>query len=408
MKYIAIIGFGIVGGGIPSVIESNIKKIEKEVGDKLEVKYILDLREFPDSPYASKIVHDINVILEDKEIELVCETMGGSHPAYEFSISCMKAGKSVVTSNKEVVANFGDKLLECAKENGVQYIFEASVGGGIPVIRAFKTSFAGEEIASITGIVNGTTNYILTRMKEAGLSFADALREAQDLGFAEKDPSADVDGIDAQRKLIILTALATGQLISGDRVYTSTLRNITSEDTDSARLLDGEIKLIAHMESYPDGTISACVSPMIVPHTKMISHISDVFNGINIEGKNLGDIMLCGRGAGRIATAGAVVADVTAVLSKAADAEQIPVFKKCENEEALVRDYKNLSLSWCITASSSLSSLTEALEHMGADVKVITDVGARVRVTADGISLYDVEKALKNVEGASVIRVMES
>lgn len=406
MKYIAILGFGIVGGGIPSVLEIDKEKFKKAVGDDVEIKYILDLRDFPDSPYASKIVHDISVILEDNSVDVVCEVMGGSHPAYEFSISCLKAGKSVVTSNKEVVANFGDKLLECARENGVNYMFEASVGGGIPVLRAFNTSLAGEEISSITGIVNGTTNYILTRMKDAGLSFADALGEAQALGFAEKNPSADIDGIDAQRKLIILTALATGKLIGGDEVYTETLRNITSEDTDSAALLDGEIKLIARAEFNPDSTVSACVSPMIVPHTCVLSHVSDVFNGISIEGKTLGEVMFFGKGAGRIATAGAVAADVCAVLSGAVRNERVPSFVKTQPEERFVKDYKKLKLNWCVTAGTSLSSLIEALEDSNAEIKVITESGARVRVTASGISIDELDEALCGLDGVSYIRIM--
>ena len=185
MKYIAIIGYGVVGGGITAVLEANREYIKKSVGDDVDVKYILDLRDFPDSPYADRIVHEITPILEDGDVSLVCETMGGSHPAFEYSISCMKAGKSVVTSNKEVVANFGDELLRCAKENGVSYMFEASVGGGIPVLRPFRTSLAGEQISAVSGIVNGTTNFILTKMKNEKRDFDDVLREAQLLGFAE-------------------------------------------------------------------------------------------------------------------------------------------------------------------------------------------------------------------------------
>ncbi|MGN1409633.1 MAG: homoserine dehydrogenase [Eubacteriales bacterium] len=406
MKYIAVLGFGIVGGGIPTVIETDYKKIEKAVGDGVEIKYILDLRDFPDSPYASKIVHDINIILEDEQVTAVCEVMGGSHPAYEFSVACMKAGKSVVTSNKEVVANFGDSLLECARENGVHYLFEASVGGGIPVLRSFATSLAGEEIKSVTGIVNGTTNYILTRMKEAGLSFGDALGEAQALGFAEKNPAADIDGIDAQRKIIILTALASGKLIPGETVHTETLRNITSEDTESAELLDGEIKLIARAEFFDDGTISACVAPMIVPHTSILSHISDVFNGISVDCKTLGEVMYFGKGAGRIATAGAVVADICAVLSGSADGEAVPAFEKAADDGNHVRNYMEQKYDWCVTASSTVEELRTALESYDTEIDVITGRGARVRITARGLTAGELEDALSGIDGVSYIRIM--
>lgn len=406
MKYIAVLGFGIVGGGIPAVIETDYKKIEKAVGDGVEIKYILDLRDFPDSPYASKIVHDINVILEDEQIEAVCEVMGGSHPAYEFSVACMKAGKSVVTSNKEVVANFGDSLLECARANGVHYLFEASVGGGIPVLRSFATSLAGEEIKSVTGIVNGTTNYILTRMKEAGLSFGDALGEAQALGFAEKNPAADIDGIDAQRKIIILTALASGRLIPGEAVHTETLRNITSEDTESAALLDGEIKLIARAEFFDDGTISACVAPMIVPHSSILSHISDVFNGISVEGRTLGEVMYFGKGAGRTATAGAVVADICAVLSGSAGCEAVPAFEKVGEHEKYVRNYSEQKYDWCVTASSAVEELRAALESYDTEINVVTHKGARVRITVRSLTSAELEEATRGLEGVSYIRIM--
>jgi homoserine dehydrogenase len=404
MKYIAILGFGVVGGGIPEVLKLDCAKIKKLVGDDVEVKYILDLRDFPDSPYASKVVHDINIILNDKDIEVVCEVMGGSHPAREFTMECMTAGKSVVTSNKEVVANYGDELLACAKKNGVSYLFEASVGGGIPVLRSFATSLAGEKIKTITGIVNGTTNYILTRMKKGGLSFESALAEAQALGFAEKDPTSDIDGIDAKRKIIILLALATGKLYSSEYVKTNTMKEITSEDMDSAAQIDGEVKLIARAEIKENENVSVCVSPMIVKHSSLLSHISDVFNGISVECETLGEVVFYGRGAGRMPTAGAVAADVCAVLSGSAQHEYIPEFTHASDSS--VNIYDNEKYDWCITAKARDEELCYVLEHYDTSVKKLARAGERARVIASNISISEIKEAAEQLSEVRYIRVI--
>ncbi len=326
MKYIAIIGFGVVGGGIAAVLEENKEAIRQTVGDTVELKYILDLRDFPDSPWGDKVVHTIDPIVNDPEVALVCETMGGSHPAFEYTMRLLGAGKSVVTSNKEVVANYGDKMLACAAENGVNYLFEASVGGGIPVIRSLLTSLAGDKISAIDGILNGTTNYILTRMRDEGSDYADVLADAQKLGYAERDPSADVDGIDAQRKITILTALATGKLVPADKVYAETMRHISAEDMAGAAKCGGAVKLIGSCRVGDDGSVALYVAPRIVPKTCQLSHIDDVYNGISVTTPLLGDVLYYGRGAGRFPTASAVVADVCAVLSGAAMKEKRPVF----------------------------------------------------------------------------------
>lgn len=313
-KYIAILGFGVVGGGTADVIASAKDIIAERVGFEIEVKYILDLRDFPDSPYADRVVHDYNIILNDPEIELVAEMMGGSHPALEFSLSAMKAKKSVVTSNKEVVASYGIELLDCARENGVSYMFEASVGGGIPVIHTIDTSLIQNRITEIDGILNGTTNYILTKMNTCGSSFEDALREAQEKGYAEANPAADVDGIDACRKIVILTALASGKLIVPDSVHTEGIRGITRTDVENAADAGYAIKLIGR--SYFDGDkLCAYVCPMLVSVSDPISNVNDVFNGIKICGDAVGDVMLYGRGAGKLPTASAVVADIINILS---------------------------------------------------------------------------------------------
>lgn len=400
MKLIAIIGYGVVGGGITAVLEANRDKISRMAGDDVDVKYIMDLREFPDSPYADRVIHEITPILEDKDIELVCETMGGSHPAYEFSMQCMKAGKSVVTSNKEVVANYGDELLSCAKENGVSYLFEASVGGGIPCIRPFFTSLAGETVSKVSGIVNGTTNYILTKMKNDGRDFEDVLKEAQLLGFAEANPAADIDGIDAKRKIIILAALASGILPENDEVYAETLRNITPDDIAAAEKLGGEIKLIA--EAKIGDQLEAYVLPMIVTYDDPLSHISDVYNGISVTSPVSGDIMYYGRGAGRYPTAGAVMSDVCAILSGAAKAETMPIFEK---KAGSVKPFDEIKFSYYIRAEENRSVLCEALQHACDDVKVISDESGIVEVTAGKMTLLELNNALEGIKVISVIRI---
>lgn len=400
MKYIAIIGYGVVGGGITAVIEANKEQIKRTVHDDVEVKYILDLRDFPDSPYADRVVHDIAPILSDSSVELVCETMGGSHPAYEFSVACMEAGKSVVTSNKEVVANFGDKLLECAKKNGVDYLFEASVGGGIPVIRSFNTALAGDSITAIRGIVNGTTNYILTKMKNEGRDFADVLREAQELGYAERDPAADIDAIDAKRKIIILTALATGVLLNDADVYAGTLRTVTQDDIKAAAKLDAELKLLA-CANIKDGAIEAFACPMIVPHTNPISHISGVYNGISATSEVTGDIMYYGRGAGRLPTAGAVVADVCASLSGAAKREFVPVF---ERKDGVAKAFDEIEFTYYIRANCPKVELTDKLEAVCDKVEIISESADTIEAVAGKMSYKTLSEILPE---ATAIRILD-
>lgn len=404
MKNIAIIGYGVVGGGITTVLSENMAKIQSCVGDDVCVKYILDLREFPDSPYAARVVHTIDPILADDTVEVVCETMGGSAPAYEYSVSCMKAGKSVVTSNKEVVATFGDKLLECARENNVMYLFEASVGGGIPVIRGINTALSADSISSIYGILNGTTNYILTKMKTEERAFSEVLSEAQLLGYAERDPSADIDGIDAKRKIMILTALATGRLVSDTDVYTESLRNITLADLHAAEKWGGAVKLIAG-SVLTDGAIRAFVCPMFVPWSCSLAHISDVYNGISVTSPVCGDVMFYGRGAGRLPTAGAVVADVCAILSGAARAEKIPVFEK---SAGCVQPFDEIGFGCYIRANVGKSELCGAVSAYCEDVTVLSDNAGTVEIITGkltGAELDDIRSQIGGIE--SVIRILD-
>ena len=326
MKQIAILGFGIVGGGIPTVLTESAEQIRRTVGDGVDVKYILDLRDFPDSPYGDRVIRSIDTILADPEIEAVCEAMGGLRPAYEFTAACLKAGKSVVTSNKELVSEKGGELLALARENGCAYLFEGSVGGGIPLIRPFLTSFAGERVKEAAGIVNGTTNYILTAM-QSGRSFEDTLREAQALGYAEREPSADVDGIDAKRKIMILTGLCSGILPDAADVYAEGIRDVTVSDMEGAKKAGGTLRLIAKTVTGERG-VSAGVCPMIVPAAHPLSGVNGVYNAVSLTLPATGDILYYGRGAGRLPTAAALVSDLCAVLSGAAGAERLPDFEK--------------------------------------------------------------------------------
>lgn len=403
MKYIAIIGYGVVGGGITAVIEANREAIKRTVGDEVDVKYILDLRNFPDSPYADRVVHDITPILEDRSVELVCETMGGSHPAFEFSVQCMEAGKSVVTSNKEVVANYGEQLLECARANGVSYMFEASVGGGIPLIRSFLTSVACDKVTRICGIVNGTTNYILTKMKEDGRDFDEVLKEAQLLGYAERDPSADIDGIDAKRKIIILTALASGIIADDADVTAVSMRNITQDDIKAAEMLDGEIKLVA-CANIDDDNVSAFVSPMIVNHNNPISRVSGVYNAISVTSETTGDIMYYGRGAGRLPTAGAVVADVCAVLSGASKTEFVPSW---ERRSGFVKPFSDIAFTYYIKADCGAEELRDKLESLCDGVRIISDGTSDGGACAEAIAGKLTERELNiAIPNAKYIRIL--
>lgn len=309
MINVAIFGFGVVGSGTAEVLTKNADLIKERVGDEINIKYILDLRDFPDSPFADKIVHDINVILADPEVKICAELMGGSHPAFEFSKAALEAGKSVVTSNKEVVANFGVELMKTAAENNVRYLFEASVGGGIPVIHPIDNCLRANDITEIDGILNGTTNYILTRMINEGIDFDAALAEAQAKGYAEKNPSADVDGIDTCRKISILSGVAFGNLIPPEFIRTEGIRSVTLKDVELAERLGASIKLIGRAVEK-DGKFCAMVAPMLVKKANPLSNISDVYNGVLISGNAVGDVMFYGRGAGKLPTASAVVSDI--------------------------------------------------------------------------------------------------
>lgn len=311
---IALLGFGVVGSGVAEVLTENCELIARRIGEKINIRYILDLREFPDHPLGNRVVHEIAPILADPEVRAVAEMMGGSHPAYEFTKAALAAGKSVVTSNKEVVANFGAELLELAAANGVFYLFEASVGGGIPILRPLRDDLAPNRIRAISGILNGTTNFILTKMKRENAAFADALKEAQSLGYAEANPAADVEGTDAARKIVILAALAFGKLLSPEKIPVQGISKITAEQTAACAALGFSIKLIGHTEKSGE-QILALVSPHAVSEENPICHVEGVFNGILVNADMVGKTFFYGPGAGKLPTASAVVSDLLNVCT---------------------------------------------------------------------------------------------
>ena len=309
MIQIAVLGYGTVGSGVVEVIETNKTDINKKAAEVLAVKYILDLRDFPGDPYESKVVHDYNMILNDPEVKIICETMGGTKPAYEFTKQALLLGKSVGTSNKELVAAHGPELIKIAKENHCNYLFEASVGGGIPIIRPLNYSLTAEHIDSITGILNGTTNYILTKMDREGADFEDVLKEAQEKGYAERNPEADVEGYDACRKIAILSSLMSGKNVSYEDIYTEGITKISSADFKYAKQMNKSIKLLALSRDTQDGFF-AMVAPFLISREHPLYSVNDVFNAVYVHGNMLGDSMYYGRGAGKLPTASAVVSDV--------------------------------------------------------------------------------------------------
>ncbi len=313
MTNIAILGFGVVGGGVADLITNNSSQVARLGGEDIRIKYILDLRDFPDSPFADRVVHNFNIILSDPEVDCVIEAMGGSHPAYEYTVAALKAGKSVITSNKEVVAKFGDEFLALARENGVCYRFEASVGGGIPVISPMISCVGQNKIHEVRGILNGTTNYILTKMFSFGASFEESLKDAQDKGYAERNPDADVLGIDACRKIAILTALVSGRLIPTESIHTEGITSIRKEDVLNAAKVGLSIKLLGRCVIGDKG-MQVMVAPFMLGSDSPLSSVSGVYNAVEIIGEPIGNVMFYGQGAGAGATASAVVGDLMQIM----------------------------------------------------------------------------------------------
>ena len=310
MAKVAVLGHGVVGSGVVELFHKNKHSIESKAGQPMEVKYILDIRDFPNLPYSDRFTKDFQVILNDPEISVVAEVMGGLSPAFDYVKSLLEHGKSVVTSNKELVAAKGAQLLHIAREHNVNFFFEASVGGGIPIIRPMHQCLAANEISEIAGILNGTTNFILTKMIHDQMGFDEALKMAQQLGYAERNPAADIEGHDTCRKICILASLAFGSHVYPNTVHTEGITKLTLEDVAYAEDWGGVIKLIGRARRLPDGTLSAGVFPAFIGEHSQLANIDDVFNGVLIRGDATGDVVFYGRGAGKFPTASAVVADM--------------------------------------------------------------------------------------------------
>ena len=326
---VAILGFGTVGSGTAEMLTKNKEIFAARAGEEIEIKYIVDIRSFPESPFADRIINDFSVVEQDPEVSLVIEVIGGAKIAYDFTRRALSKGKSVVTSNKELVATHGPELLALARENGCVYLFEAAVGGGIPVLSPLVNDLAHNDISEISGILNGTTNYILTRMFSSGASFAAALSEAQAKGYAEADPTADVEGHDAARKIAILGALASGKMVNADAIHTEGIRSIRAEDVATAAKIGCSIKLLGRYLRTPSGDMFLLVAPFLLPADSPLSGISDVYNGVLVRGNFVGDTMFYGRGAGSEPTASAVCADVDKIARGVA---RLPVFVEADGE----------------------------------------------------------------------------
>ena len=310
MVEIAIMGFGVVGSGVGEVLREHAESIARRAKEEIHIKYILDLRDFPDSPFAGRFIKDFNTILNDPDIRIVVEVMGGLHPAFDYVKACLENGKSVVTSNKELVAAKGAELLAIAQKNNLNFLFEASVGGGIPIIRPISQCLAANEVIGIAGILNGTTNFILTKMIRDQMDFDTALALAQKLGYAERDPSADIDGPDACRKICILASLAFGRHVYPEQVHTEGIRGLKLADVEYAESWGGVVKLIGKVKKLDSGKLQIICCPMFIDRDSQLANVDDVFNGILVRGDATGDVVFYGKGAGKLPTASAVVADV--------------------------------------------------------------------------------------------------
>ena len=403
MVNVAILGFGVVGSGVAEVLATNGPHIDQKVDDLIRLKYILDVRDFPDSPFAGKVVHDFSVIENDPEVSIVVETIGGAKAALDFTRRALRAGKSVVTSNKELVAEHGCELLALAAEQGVSYLFEASVGGGIPILRPLNQCLAANEIEEITGILNGTTNYILTRMIRGGLSFDAALKEAQANGYAEQDPTADIEGHDACRKICILASLAFGRHIYPRQVPAEGITGVTLSDVAWAEACGKKLKLLGRAIRQADGRVCAYVSPHLVDVENPLAGVEDVFNAIAVKGNAIGDVMFYGRGAGKLPTASAVVADVIDA-AKHRD-EKKRVFWAEGGEDTTVSP-DGLASAWYVRGSGDAGAVQAALPGARLLARADAPAGEFALVTPP-MTRAELDGKLACVKPLSVFRVLD-
>ena len=366
MVNIAVMGYGTVGSGVVEVINTNSAVINQRAGDEINIKYVLDLRDFPGDPIQEKIIHDVDIIINDPEIKIVVEVMGGIEPAYTFVKRCLEAGKSVATSNKALVAKHGAELLSIARERELNFLFEASVGGGIPIIRALNSSMTADVIEEITGILNGTTNYMLTKMFYEGADYDEVLKEAQDNGYAERNPEADVEGYDACRKIAILSSLISGQQVDYEDIYTEGITKITKRDMMYAKEMGMTIKLLASSKRHKDH-LHAIVAPALLGKDHPLYNIDDVFNAVFVHGNMLGDAMFYGSGAGKLPTARAVVADV---VDEAKHLHR-NIMTMWKSEKLVLEPIEDTCKRFFVRVSGNAEEMKEKVEKLFGAVQIV-------------------------------------
>lgn len=392
MIKIAILGYGTIGSGVYEVLDTNRACIKKRAGQEIEVKYVLDLRDFPGEPIQSKVVHDYEVIVTDPEIAVVVEAMGGVEPAYTFVKKALLAGKSVTTSNKALVAKHGAELLEIAEKQNINFLFEASVGGGIPIIRPFNSCLTGDVIEEVTGILNGTTNYMLSKMTEEGAEFDQVLKDAQAKGYAEADPTADVEGHDACRKIAILTSLMCGQQVDFEEIYTEGITGISAVDIKYAKAMNRAIKLLATSRKTEAGYY-AMVAPVMLPTTHPLYNVNGVFNAIFVHGNVLGDAMFYGSGAGKLPTASAVVADIVEIAKHLHD--NIKVF--WSREKLKLIDHKTAGRRFFLRTREDRAAIEAAFGKV--EYTRLPGLDDETGVLTEAMSESEFEKKVEGLSG---------
>lgn len=394
---IAVMGYGTIGSGVVEVLEINKDKIAERAGEPIEVKYVLDLREFPGTPIENKIVHDYKTIAQDPEIGIVVETMGGVEPAFTFVKEMLEAGKQVATSNKNLVAAKGAELIKIARDHGVNFQFEASVGGGIPIIRPLNKCLTADEIEEITGILNGTTNYMLTKMADEGADFDEVLKDAQDKGYAEKDPTADIEGHDPCRKIAILTSLVAGKQVDFEDIHCEGITKISATDFKYAKKMGKSIKLLASSRKVGD-SYSCLVAPFLLDSTHPLCGVNDVFNGIFLRGNVLGDAMFYGSGAGKLPTASAVVADIVDMVKH----QNTNIYINWSEKKLELVDYKDSKNAFFVRTSSSKADVEAAFGKVDFIEPV---VDGEIAFTTEVMTEQDFEEKSSKIELVNRIRL---
>lgn len=394
---IAVMGYGTIGSGVVEVLQINKEKIAKRAGEAVEVKYILDLREFPGDPMEDKIVHDYQTIVDDPEIGIVVETMGGVEPAFTFVKAMLEAGKQVATSNKNLVAAKGAELIKIARENNVNFQFEASVGGGIPIIRPLNKCLTADEIEEITGILNGTTNYMLTKMANEGADFDEVLKDAQEKGYAEKDPTADIEGHDPCRKIAILTSLVCGQQVDFEDIHCEGITKISAIDFKYAKSMGRSIKLLASSKKVGE-SFSCMVAPFMLSQEHPLCGVNDVFNGIFVHGNVLGDAMFYGSGAGKLPTASAVVADVVDMVKH----QNTNIYIDWKSEKIELLDYKDNVNAFFVRTTSDQTTIAAAFGDVTYTQKV---ADGEIGFTTEAMTEAEFEEKSAKIEVVNRIRL---